>query len=184
MSNKTLRQVIAFRGKVVGKTDLHVNDRYIGDDDQGRPVYIICNECTYGHVLDSWPSRAIMPQCQKMRATVKRGGVMQAVKALANKQAVALHKKRTSSIEENTDDDDAPLVKLKGKAAVETDDELEDSEEAEEEEEEEEEEGEEEAEGEEDDTVEEVKVTQPKADKSLKRKGKVLTLWQFCSLLN
>ena len=149
-------------------------------------MYIICNECTYGHVLDSWQSRA-MPR-KKQEATVKRGGVMQSVKALANKQAVALHKKRKSIIEENTDDDDAPLkVKRKGKPAVETEDELEDSEEGvdeEEEEGEEGEEGEEEEEREEDDNVEEVTVTQPKADKSLKRKEKVLTLWQFCSLLN
>ena len=107
---------------------------------------------------------------------------MQSVKALANKQAVALHKKRKSIIEENTDDDDAPLkVKRKGKPAAETEDELEDSEEGADEEEVE---GEEDEAGEEDDNVEEVKVTQPKADKSLKRKEKVLTLWQFCSLLN
>ena len=112
---------------------------------------------------------------------------MQSVKALANKQAVALHKKRKSTIEVNNDDDDTPLVKRKGKAAVETDDELEDSEEAEEEEEEEEEEeveGEEGDQGVEDDTVEEVKVTQPKAERSRKRKEKVRTMWQFCSLLN
>ena len=32
--------------------------------------------------------------------------------------------------------------------------------------------------------MEEVKVTQPKADKGRKRKEKVLTLWQLCSLLN
>ena len=74
-------------------------------------MYIICNECTYGHVLDSWQSRA-MPR-KKQEATVKRGGVMQAVKALANKQAVALHKKRKSTIEVTNDDDDTPLLKRK-----------------------------------------------------------------------